>query len=362
MARLVILEGEGRGAIFDLTESVAIGRSRTATIQLAGRQISAMHARILRKGEAYHVQDLDSRNGTFLNGKKTIEDALQPGDRIKIGNVLLVFEPAFDFRAPDSSGAGVILLPESSDIQNDICSTVSMPDGSATQPMEPVDEQGNSVPADALATANSRLRTVYEVTRVLTSTMDEGQLLNRLLEILLGILQAERGVVILCEESGQNVMPVAIMQRTAGTANVSISKTVLNYVLRNRKAVLSSNASVDPRFDMSDSILIDNVKSVMCAPLITKDRLIGAIYVDTQQVLRTFDEDDLSLLTNICAQAAGAVENARSFTRVKEEASQFRKKIQQDMQIVGDSPAIRHVLRQIEKVARTDSSRTPFTS
>src|SRR5204862_7624242 len=93
-----------------------------------------------------------------------------------------------------------------------------------------------------------------------------------------------------------------------------------------------------------------------CAPLISRERLLGVLYVDTQNQMNCFTEEDLTLLVNVSGQAAVAMENARQYGAARDEANVLRKRVQEEMAIVGDSPAIRDVLRRVEKVADSDAT------
>ncbi len=352
MPRLVVIEGPPKGSVFEITGNTTLGRSSQNPVHLEGTQISRVHARIVKKGDLYFLKDAGSRNGVIVNGKRITEHPLAPQDQIRIGAVLMVYEPDFEVRSGEATEGRVILLPDEEEEAGTTCilpAPTETDDSGVLRPEAPTDETD-------LHSANKRLNALYEVTAVTSSTLEEPKLLEKLLNVVLGIFDADLGAVIFCEETGKDIFPGAIRTRSGETADVSISRTVLRFVLRERKGIISADAAGDSRFGGSRSIAMEHVKSVMCAPLIAKERLLGAIYVDTRGVMKSYEEEDLRLLHNVCRQASVAIENARLYPRTREEVSQLRKKIEDEITIVGESPKIKEVLARIRKVGATSST------
>ncbi len=362
MPRLVVLRGEGKGAVYEIDGNVSIGRSSSNPVQITDTHISRLHARIVKKGDRYFLKDTGSRNGVLVNGEPVTEQPLEVGDQIQIGSTVIVFDPEFEMKSLEEGQGGIILL-DNDDSSGPMIATPVPP-----EPTRGREEAPTSVepPTSKLAMPGAgsneldvtlrRLKAVYEVTAVASSTLDETQLLGRLLDVVMEIFEAERGAIIFCSEDGGDVTPAAVRRRRPDLPDPTISKTILQQVLKGRCGVLSGDASVDPRFDASRSLRLDNVRSVMCAPLQSKDRVVGALYLDTVGYLRGFGQEDLSLLVNISRQAGIAIENARLYTRTREEVGQLRRKIAEDMAIVGDSPEVEAVRERIRKVASTNST------
>ncbi|MBI3270556.1 MAG: sigma 54-interacting transcriptional regulator [Planctomycetes bacterium] len=349
MSRIVIVEGTGKGTVFEVTGDATIGRSSHNAIHLEGTQISRVHAQISLRDGVFYVSDYGSKNGLRINAERYSEKPLEPGDRIEIGNVILAWEPDFDVMTREGSESGVILLPEDESAESTTC-VVTAPAEADTTPLVPPPSA-----QDELAAAHRRLQAVYQVTTVISGLLDEHQLIDRLLEVVLEIFEAERGAVLFSRDNGE-IYPGGSRCRGGAARDVSISRAVLKYVLRERRGIISSDAASDPRFDGSKSLALDQVKSVLCSPILHKDRLLGALYVDTRSMLKNFGEEDLNLLVNISRQAAIAIENARVYTRTREEVGQLRRQLQDDMAIVGHSSQIKEVLHRIEKVAATNST------
>lgn len=379
MAKLVVIEGEDKGASFLVEENLTIGRSEKNAIRLAGRGISRVHARILKKGTRFFIKDAGSKNGVFVNDKRVSGVALKEGDIIRIGNVVLAFSPAFEMHvskkgtpparpvasedsasetritqpggAPTSATAdAVFILPGQSSTLTPVL------ESQATELSDVSEEVEKAESPRELAIALRRLKAVYDVGTVIASILDEEKLLDRLLDLLLHVFGAERGAVILCSETGADVRLGAVRWRGKESGNVHISRTVLNQALLDGKAVISSDVRHDPRFEASKSIRIDDVKSILCAPLKSREKLIGAIYLDTKEFLRSFDEEDLTLLVNIARQAGVAIDNARLYAHTREEAARLRKHIEEEFSVIGDSPEMLSLLAKIRKVALSDST------
>ncbi|MBI5368557.1 MAG: sigma 54-interacting transcriptional regulator [Planctomycetes bacterium] len=371
MPRIVVVEGEGKGTVFEVTGEATIGRSSHNPVHLEGTQISRVHAQVIVRDGIFLINDCASKNGLRINGQRYNEKPLERGDRIEIGTVTLAWDPDFDVMTREGSDGGVILLgdEEQGDSTTCVLTTPIETESAATEGSVGLAGAGAGpgsgaagaaaatlTPAQALESAHRRLKAVYDVISVTSAVLDERQLIDRLLEVVQGIFGAERGAVLFCKEDGSEIYPGGIRVREAGSRDVPISRSVLKYVLRERRGLISSDAASDPRFDGSKSLALDQVKSVLCAPLIHKDRLQGAIYLDTRSVLKNFGEEDLSLLMNISRQAAVAIDNVRAYTRTREEVSQLRRRLLDDHAIIGESPQIREVLHRIEKVAGTNST------
>jgi Nif-specific regulatory protein len=349
MARLVIVQGDGRGSIYEIDGEATIGRSPSNAIQISGTQISRVHARLLPRDGGYLLRDEGSRNGTFVNGERVQERSLARGDALQIGNVVLVYDPAFDVR-PAAEGDANIVVTDGDPTATVLIQKAVPAEGGGTA--EAIIPSGPS----AVDILTRRLKAVYEVTRVLTSTPEPGDLMRRLIELLIEVFDADRGALLLAPAPGGELKPEVVVRRRGTQAHIAISRAVLAEVQARRQAVLSANTETDPRFDGSKSLALDTVKSFLCAPLLGQSRFLGVIYIDTQRPVAAFTEDDLHLLVHVAAQASGALANAAGFARAREENAALRQRIQEDLTLVGDSPRMRQVLERIRRVAETDST------
>ena len=166
-------------------------------------------------------------------------------------------------------------------------------------------------PSEDAAKANERLQTIVRISNAVQMQLDLEALLSRILDALFDVFaQADRGFLMLYDDEG-NLQPAAARNRQGETEQITISRKIVSEVTDQRVALLSRDAMEDSRFDKSMSITSFKIRSMMCAPLIAKDDLLGIIHVDTARQNRVFAEDDLRLLTGVAAQTALAIANAK---------------------------------------------------
>jgi serine phosphatase RsbU (regulator of sigma subunit)/pSer/pThr/pTyr-binding forkhead associated (FHA) protein len=311
MPTLVLLQG-GEAIPYDLTQPVTVlGRAPECQIQLDSNMVSRRHAQVARDGTSFYLEDLESGNGTFLNGKRVSERTLlKPDDRLKLGPVLLRFEVA-----GASAPARQRRMDETLQIEISTDDTLQI--------MESADNAGGFGGLEVQPEA--KLRAVIEITRSLAGTVDIQKIVPLILETLFSIFpQADRGCILLKDfESGEMVPAAQKHRRSHEDATVKLSRTILTKVLQERTGILSADASSDERFQASASISSLTIRSMMCVPLLALDgEPMGIINLDTQNVLSRFTKDDLELLMAVAGQAALSYESARLLTSHMEKMKQ----------------------------------------
>ena len=175
--------------------------------------------------------------------------------------------------------------------------------------------------AIALERRQAELLTLYEVGRDIASIIDVEQLLESILDRAIVLVQAERGFLVLWDAEKSDFKVAAARQFHAGEvdqAQVEISHNIIRRVMSAREPLMTTNAQEDPRFQSSTSIVAYSIRSVMAVPLIAKDELIGAIYVDTRLKARMYSTEDLSLLSALADQAAVAIRMARLYEELQQ--------------------------------------------
>ncbi|HSM55844.1 MAG TPA: GAF domain-containing sensor histidine kinase [Candidatus Sulfomarinibacteraceae bacterium] len=161
-----------------------------------------------------------------------------------------------------------------------------------------------------------RLAALYEVSSRLSTTLDLSELLNMVMDATLQLTEGERGFLVLVDEvTGRLQTAVArnVDQESIGDEGADISRSVVTRVIDSGEPVLTDNAQEDERFADRQSVVNYQLRSIMCAPLRARGRVIGAAYVDNRLFSNAFSEDDLELLVAFASQAAMAIENARLF-------------------------------------------------
>jgi serine phosphatase RsbU (regulator of sigma subunit) len=305
---MLLKDGEAIG--FKLADDVTVlGRAPECQIQLDSNMVSRRHAQVTRDKDAYFVEDLGSGNGTFVNGKRIDErTALKANDRIKLGPILLRFEP----------GTG-----SATSVEKDLSSSVEISGDVTATIMESAD---NSTGFGVLQVRpEAKLRAVIEIARSLAGTVDLQAIVPLILDTLFTIFpQADRGCVLLKDPETDGMVPVAQKHRKPDVdETVKLSRTILNKVLSEKTGILSADATSDARFEAAASISSLTIRSMMCVPLLGLDGApMGVINLDTQNVLSRFTKDDLDLLLAVAGQAALSYESARLLTSHMEKLKQ----------------------------------------
>jgi len=286
-------------------ERMVMGRHPDCDIVLDAASVSRQHAQIVREGDQFFVEDLHSRNGTFVNGRAIQgRHPLADGDRLKICDLSLVF-----FSKEPASSRSTLIGPEG-EMQLVIDDATVTPTSTIVSKLDVA--QSN---AGVRLTVNPevKLRAMIEIATNLGKAVSLDEVLGKLLESLFKIfIQADRAFVVLGTPGGV-LVPKAVKHRRASMEeHARISRTIVNQVMESQEAILSADAAHDVRFDTSQSIADLRIRSVMCAPLVDSEgRSLGVIQVDTNDQRQRFQKDDLDLLASIASQAAIAVDNAQ---------------------------------------------------
>lgn len=177
----------------------------------------------------------------------------------------------------------------------------------------------------------SRLATLYEVSRKINSHLNLDRLLEEIMDQAIELLEAEKGLILLKEEpSGELVVKVARSMDTNTTRTaVMMSRTVIDRVEKQGVPVLLQRVPDIESVDTSKSMLLYNIKSIICVPLESREQLIGTIYLDTTRKDHYFSEEDLSFLQAFSNLAAVAIENARKHQEIEQLNAGLERKVVQ---------------------------------
>jgi phosphoserine phosphatase RsbU/P len=160
-----------------------------------------------------------------------------------------------------------------------------------------------------------RLRLLYRLSQTFNSSLDLDEVLNRVMDEVIAITRAERGFVMLPESDGQLHFHAArgIEQQSIDTPEFHISRGLVDRVATERQPLLTSDAQSDDRLSMRRSVVNLGLRSILCVPMLFRDKLVGIIYVDNRLQAGLFSQADLELLTAVAASAAIAIDNARLY-------------------------------------------------
>ncbi len=302
MPTLNVISGPQSGSSSDVKPGAVIGRSRSADLQFEEKTLSRHHARIVCEGGIWSLTDLGSSNGTFVNGSAILcPTALKDGDAIRLGELNLIFLLApFDAAY---SRVDVTLDPDAK--QAPILENVSVDDH-----IEQLLPKG--LEEDASQLMIKRLRQLSEVADILGNVIEAETLFPMVLEKLLDVFaEAERGCIMVCEPDGSNLHSMGALARPGVQNRMAVSRSLAREVVATRSAVLSADVSGDQRFDPQHTIVRCGLRTVMCAPMICENAVLGLIQLDSSNPEAQFSKADMALFLGIAGQAALALGKAK---------------------------------------------------
>ena len=310
-----------------------LGRHPECDIQVEEGAVSRRHAQVSLVDHNYVLEDLQSRNGTFLNGQLLQKpQALVPGDKIRICDVEMEFFDGENLSAPilplatwqfEGSSFGVEIFDE--------------PQGQApSQPLSKIEVRRTNSGVQLAAPVETKLSALLEITHALGSALRLDDVFPKVLEGLFAIFpQADRGFIVMLTPDGQIVPRWAKNRRPQAEADtLRMSRTVIRQVMAEQTAICSLDASSDQRFQSSESIADFRIRSMICAPLInSQGESIGALQLDTFDHRHQFAEGDTEVLAAVAIQAGIAIHNAQLHEQaLLQKASELDLKIAEKVQ------------------------------
>lgn len=315
MASLFVVRGRDQGKHFQLSDPLyRIGRDSGSDIQLFDSEASRSHAEIRVSAEGHcNLADLGSSNGTLVNGHRVVQCALNSGDRIEIGGTLMIYTRTGQPRALEAAhGVDIVRTSQEDADASRIISSLSQ-SGSDSKIIKEVRRKSE---------ADRSLEVMYLTAIAVGRTDDLTEVLNRVLRLVFDWVEADRGCVMLLDTETEELQPAARCDREgsddAVQKTISISRTILDYVLEHKEGVRTTDARDDSRFDSAASIVQAGVREALCVPLEGRYRIVGALYIDTYTppgqwlasgAKQRFTDDHLRLITAIGHQAALAIED-----------------------------------------------------
>ena len=296
MARIVLLK-DGQSFPYELKKFPArMGRHPDCDVQVDSNMVSRFHAQLVQFDNKVMLEDLNSGNGSFLNGKQLDKHQPHPlrnNDRIKLGPIKFRFEDEED----SSSVVGMI-------------SGLDVSDGATSTIMGTAAARGFGV---FEVRPEEKLKGILKINQSLAGLIEVQGIAPKILDTLFEIFtQADRGTILM-KDAAQKLRPVALKRRSEGDdESVRLSRTILERVLNDKAGILSADAASDSRFSASESISSLTIHSMMCVPLLNMEgEPFGIISLDTQNPMKRFTDEDLELLLAVANQAAHSYENVR---------------------------------------------------
>lgn len=292
---------------------MVMGRHPDCEIVIDAGAVSRQHAQIILADENFYIEDLQSRNGTFVNDRQ-IEgrQLLRHADSLRICDVSFRYEDDAFLKkqaatARDTGFAIDIGSSQSVVIDDDR----DAPSGSKVMTkIEVSDTARLRLDTNPI----TKLKAVLEITRNLGKSLSLDDVLPKVLDSLFTIFpQADRGFIVLTEGDGGRLIPKAVkFRRHDEDDEIRISRTIVDEVMSSKEAILSADAATDSRFQMSQSVADFRIRSMMCAPLLDSEgNAQGVIQIDTLNQTARFRDEDLEVLGGVASPAGLAVENAQ---------------------------------------------------
>lgn len=341
-ASLIAIAGPvERTTIALLEDEVSIGRDSSNSISIRDYSVSRRHCVIRREGESFKVLDLESVNGTFVNDLPAGDQLLKHGDQIGIGRTLFLFQAEGEY---DDAHSSVELSDD--ELRSPATTQLEKKDALYLKPdvLKAALGNGGRVARDlnALLKISTMLSTVRELT----------QLESTLIQTLLETIPAERGAILhVQEDSGEVVASYGAYKTPRPEQPVRISRSVVKKVMRERVATLSVDVHDDQSLQSAESLFAAQVCSLLCVPIVIRERVAGFIYLDTSHRGIVLDEGHLQLVTAVGSIAAVAIENVRHLEWLQGENQRLHQQISLEHNMIGESPRIHDVYRFIERVA-----------
>ena len=314
----VLYETDGRPQVFNLAKDEAtIGRSNDNDIVLNDFSVSRRHATLRKENGAWVIHDNQSTNGVRIKEKLVQSAPVGDGDQAVVGTFILRFREEVEApaavapRKHDSTSTCIRPISEFNldfGLEKDVESVV----GESTT--------GRKRAVLDVAYKNKVFEILVQVAKTLISVDDVETVLGTVMDLIFEYLPVDRGFLLLEEEDGLKLRISRLKSSSRMTTDgAPYSRTIVDMVVRQKVAVLTSDAQTDERFEAGMSIRMQQIRSAMCAPLWSRDSVIGVIHVDSPMHVGSFTEKDLDLLTALANFAAVAIERARLRERIEEE-------------------------------------------
>jgi len=310
MLHVRIVSGTAKGRTVALEPAnlpLTIGRDPENMIVLDHTAISRFHCRITCEKDQYFIHDLGSTNGTYLNGRRVTRERLSPGDELIIANVGFLVEAAHSTLADVRPALNVTVSIDAQPKKSSVTMSKSAEENSGADLLEGLGSEPNG--------ANKALHVLYKADSAFKNIEDLQLLMDNLLAIIMECIPASRGFVFLLQRDG-GLVPYARRPMGPGNdandAEIVVSQTIIQTAVRQKTSIISSDALVDERFIHSRSVAALDVRSAMCAPLVSRNGVNGLVYVDSHKA-NAFVRRDLALFSALALKVGTAVDNARLY-------------------------------------------------
>ena len=302
----------GRTVMVSAGQTVALGRLRECDVVIDDEAASRRHCTITAREDGCTVADLQSANGTFVNDKRIAAAALAKGDKLRIGSTVLelidIDAAASANRNHSTASLSIVESRSNMLVQRAV-------DPNKLEFLSQLYKRKDE--SHLLESAQKYLTTLHKVSEILSRAASVEALFDSIVSAILEVTGGDRAAILM-RNKGTAAVDMAAVRTKNGQASgaVTLSRTVVNDVLDRGISAFTDDALVDQRYVGGESIVQQQIRSVMCAPLRTTDEILGVLYVDSMTA-REFSEAELELLAAIGNQAGVAMHRARLMAEVE---------------------------------------------
>ena len=314
---LIITDGPDVGKSITLTdEGICIGRDRSNSLVIGDDLVSRFHCEIMQRDGRWHVKDIDSSNGTYVNGTKIQFAPIGHQDRLRIGCTEIVLEDSTNI-----ANLETVSTPSTfSSFNLDSGLSPLLDSENDSTYLELVEDKGTDEVGLQFVQIHNDLRFLYRASLATSRKVDPSRMLRELMDLIFDWIDADQGYVLM-RDSSDAEFTVQFVKRRPSVADVSSNQTykpIVDYVCKHKVGVLSPQPLEDPRWNLDPGELQQNISEVICVPIQGQGELLGLIYVDvlvdsTSPSKIVFNKDHLRLMLAMAHQAAVSIEKEKYF-------------------------------------------------
>jgi transcriptional regulator with GAF, ATPase, and Fis domain len=346
--RLAVTAGPAKDTVIPLTQDEAsIGRDPNNVVAISDPSVSRKHCLLRRETDGrFQIVDLESRNGTVVNGVTVKEQWLRHGDEIATGDSVFVFLVEEDDRVLPASRVEFDDRKPTAETR-----VINPKDVVYLQP----DRLLRELPSSSPLARN--LSALLKISRVVHAIRDLEELQAQLLDLIFEVVPAGRGAILLGDGANSEFNSLYARTRQAGQHQlVRVSRTIAQHVLKENVAILGVDIAASDALRDVESLAASEVRSLLCVPLSVFERTIGCIYLDSTTSVNRFHEDHLQLMAAIAGVSAVALDNARRAQWLEQENQRLSLEIRQEQNLVGESARVKETFQFLARVGPTDST------
>lgn len=306
--------------------SFCIGRAYENDLRIEDSRVSRRHAEILKLADGHFtLYDLDSKGGCYVNGVRVKEHRLQPGDVIVLGGInaaRLTFGYSYKTGSTFDSLESIRTGEMKSNIHLQGATLIT------EQQTRYLNTELMLQPQYITDSTLKRLTLLYEMTHKLLPVQSVHELAEIWMESLFKVLPVERGVIMIFDEQSDRLKTILkkdLSLQESELSEMHFSNSIIEKTFLENVAVLTNDASSDERFSDHDSVIFENIRSVIAAPITSKMRVWGVCYLDSRTQTALFNSEDLEFLMATAREAGLVLENLKLIEELRTTQEQLIK-------------------------------------